>query len=129
MSVPVSPEDLGATASRYGQGAFLLTDGEDHRPHITHVEVGIEAAVVDCEVGRTAARNVATNPKVSLLWAPFEPEGHSLIADGDAVVETNDKGGRVSVSVSRAVLHRPLPAARTATSECESDCVELELPE
>ena len=53
-------------------------------------------------VGRRSAANAVDRPDISLLWAPFEGGGFSLIVDGRAVVD----GEEVRVTAERAILHR-----------------------
>ncbi|MGI9623366.1 MAG: pyridoxamine 5'-phosphate oxidase family protein [Acidimicrobiales bacterium] len=128
MSVRIETRDLADTAATYGPAAFLLTDGSDHRPHITAVAPAVDGAVIRCSVGGSAARNIATNPLVSVLWAPVESGGYSFIADGSATSETDSDGGAIAVVVvESAVLHRPAPVDND--SGCSSDCVDVEVSE
>jgi hypothetical protein len=72
--------------------------------------------------GRTSARNAGARPDVTLLWAPVEPGGYSLIVDGTASVEPVDDDHRhVVIRPAKAVLHRSAPAAEPGG--CEHDCV------
>ncbi len=129
MSVPVPVEDLRDTAARYGPAPFLLTTSDDGRPHATHVVVAIEGAELSCELGRRTARNGLARPAVSLLWAPIEAGGYSLIVDGDiAVAGDPESGATGTITATRAVLHRPAPVDEaSADASCGSDCLEIEI--
>ncbi len=130
MSVPVPVEKLGDTVARYGATAYLLTTGDDLRPHATQVVVSAEGGELSCGLGRRTARNGAARPLVSLLWPPDEAGGYSLIVDGDLRVEdADDEGGRGIVTATRAVLHRPATAEGTADAACGSDCLQIEIPD
>ena len=130
MSVRVAPTDLPETVATYGAAAFLLTDGTDHRPHITAVAVSVDGSTLRCSIGGSAARNIGSNPRVSVLWAPVEPGGYSFIADGSAVTEVDAEDAKTAVvEVEAAVLHRPAPVDDRGDGGCASDCVDVEVPE
>ena len=136
MSISVELERVQAEAAQRGPGAFLLTVTDDGRPHVVAVAVGWDAGGPVMSAGRTSVRNAGARAGVTLLWPPDEPGGYSLIVDGEAAAEANaaGDGGRVTVEVSRAVLHRPATGAGSGTSDgadsvgdvaCGSDCVPL----
>ena len=121
VSIAVAPEDLADAVARMGP-AYLLTLGDRPRPHVGSVHAEVVGGVVRVrEVGRTALGDVAGQDAVTLLWAPLDPGGYSLIVDGTATVE----GDRVDVVADRAVLHRPRVAPEPGPGACASDCVEL----
>ena len=123
MSVPVSVEELGEAVARFGLATYLLTTGEDLRPHATSVDVELSDGQLCCGLGRRTARNATERPNVSFLWPPAEPGGYSLIVDGDIAVRGTPGEDAVGVvSVTHAVLHRP---AETGGSDCRP----IELPE
>jgi hypothetical protein len=127
MSIPVDVEDLAEAVEQHGSRPYLLTTGEDGRPHAIHVQIALDGREVRCELGRTSARNALVRPRVSLLWPPVEQGGYSLIADGDITVGTPDSEPALgSVTITKAVLHRPAPAGSASTS-CESDCLPLDV--
>jgi hypothetical protein len=136
MSVSVELARVQDEVGKRGAGAFLLTVSEDGRPHVVAVEVGWAGAALVMSAGRSSVRNAGARPGVSLLWPPADAGGYSLIVDGEAVAEANPAGdgGRVTIEVSRAVLHRPSLGegveAAPAVSDldataCGSDCVPL----
>jgi hypothetical protein len=75
------------------------------------------------EVGNRSARNSSVRPQVSLLWPPNEPGGYSLIVDGTAALPSGD--GRIAVTPTRAVLHRPAAAPDPDKPSCSADCVPI----
>jgi hypothetical protein len=127
MSIAVDIEALAERVVEYGPHPYLLTTSDDGRPHAVAVTVAWDGDGdgdghrLRAGVGRRSATNVTTRPLVSLLWAPVEPGGYSLIVDGTAAVELSGTGdpadSAVTVTPTRAVLHRPAPGAATG-----SDC-------
>lgn len=108
MSVAVALDDLAAVVAERGAG-YVLTSGSG-RPHVTHAAVQIDGAVLRVEVGRTARRNAAARPEITVLWPPTDAGGYSLIVDGEATVEGSpDEPGVLVVVAVGAVLHRPAP--------------------
>ncbi len=125
MSVRVDLDRLGESIAEYGDAAFVLTTGDDHRPHVTHAAVDLTDGVITCSVGRGAGANATARPGLSVLWPPPEPDGYSLILDGDATVEPLDEGNRLHITPTAAVLHRPVPRPDADPDGCTSDCVPL----
>jgi hypothetical protein len=132
MTLPVELERVQTEAAQRGSGAFLMTVTDDGRPHVVAVAVGWDGPALVMGAGRTSVRNAGARPGVSLLWPPHEAGGYSLIVDGEAVVQpfADADGGRVSLQVARAVLHRPatsgaVPADAGDVTACGSDCVPL----
>jgi hypothetical protein len=137
MSISVELERVQAEAALRGSGAFLLTVTDDGRPHVVAVTVGWDGAELVMSAGRTSVGNAGARPGVSLLWPPIEAGGYSLIVDGEAAAtpDPDGEGGRVTVALTRAVLHRPATAgadgadgaeaAGDGATACGSDCVRL----
>ena len=135
MSISVELDRVRAEATERGPGAFLLTVTDDGRPHVVAVGVGWDdEGGLAMSAGRTSVRNAGGRPGVTVLWPPSEPGGYSLIVDGAATAVPNDAGdgGRVTVAVTRAVLHRPAVAPANGEGDtsvpdeaCGSDCVPL----
>lgn len=125
MSTPVALTDLAKTLSRF-QFAYLLTAGDDGRPHVLAVSPAVEGAKLTISgLGRRAAHNLTARPDVTLLWPPGAVDEYSLIVDGHAAID----GTGASVEPTRAVLHRPAPRPEPAEADdCKSDCIELPLP-
>jgi hypothetical protein len=122
VSVPVDLERLADEVRRFGPAAFVLTTSEDSRPHAVHVPVALGAdGVIAAEGGNRTRANATARPLVSIVWAPIEALGYSLIVDGDAAVD----GEALAITPTRAVLHRSTPPPADAVGACGSDCVPL----
>jgi hypothetical protein len=121
MSIPVDLGALDEAIATNGAAAFLLTSGDDGRPHVSHVAVHLHDGVLEVAAGRRTARNVAAQPAAVLLWPPVEAGGYSLIVDVHAQVE-----GEVARCVpEHAVLHRPAPQTVADPAACGQDCLPL----
>ena len=116
MSVAVALDQLREQLERFGSSPYLLTVGDDGRPHATAVTATFDGARFVLEVGRKSAANAATRPDVTLLWAPVDDERFSLIVDGAAGVD----GQTVAITPAKAILHRQ------RADGPGSDCVVLE---
>jgi hypothetical protein len=127
MSIPVPLDDLAQTLQRYPL-AYLLTVSEGERVHAVAASAVVEADRLRVgPLGRHTRANAGERPAVTLLWPPAEPDGYSLIVDGEA--EMTDDG--VLVSPTRAVLHRAAAVGTTTPTDdhaCVSDCIEVPLP-
>ena len=124
MSIPVALEGLRAAIEERGRSAYVLTVSHDARPHAVHVPVEWEGDVLAVDVGKRSADNAAVRPTVSLLF-PVRADGdYSLIVDGTAVVAAREKGRRLLITPTKAVLHRPA-AAPDPASPCSADCIPL----
>ncbi|MCE0765779.1 pyridoxamine 5'-phosphate oxidase family protein [Pseudonocardia kujensis] len=120
MSIAVPTAELAATVARY-DFAYLVTIGDDGRPHVTAVSpVVTDAVLVVGDLGRRTRGNLAARPVVTLVWPPGSAEGYSLIVDGGAGLS----GDSLVVTPTRAVLHRPAPAPGPGPG-CGADCVEI----
>lgn len=115
---------LSEVLSDYGF-AYLLTLGDDSRPHVSTVSPVCVSGVLRVDgLGRHALANVGVRPLVTLVWPPLVAGGRSLIVDGTAL----SSGSSISVSVSRAVLHRPVPGPAPVVDGCVADCLEVVVP-
>ncbi len=110
MSIPVAIDDLAPAIEQY-RWAYLLTVRDDLRAHIVAVTPAWDGDALVMEVGKGTGRNASERPAVSLCYPPTEPEGYSLIIDGDASVEgqsvgavRSDRGGAAPAGAGR--LHR-----------------------
>jgi hypothetical protein len=109
VSIGVDLEALTEHIGEFGGAAFLVTVGDDLRPHVVSVQVRAEGDALVLSAGRRTSANVEVRPGVTLVW-PAGPGGdYSLIVDGTAEKPTGD-GGAISVSPSSAVLHRAADA-------------------
>ena len=122
MSVPVSLPELGRHVAQFGTWPYIITVGDNGRPHAVSVDVAWGDGSFTAAGGRSTSRNAAAHPDaVTLLWAPFEPGGYSLIVDVRAA--TDD--GALTLTPVAAVLHRTGPGVDTSASSCGSDCVRI----
>lgn len=122
MNIEVSPQRLTDTLTRY-HFAYLLTVGDNERAHVVavHATLAIDTLLVE-DPGRKTHANLTAHPLVTLVWPPTDPGDYSLIVDGIASL----RDGKLAITPTRAVLHRPAPPQATPTGRgCESDCIEL----
>lgn len=125
MSIPVPVASLDEALAAYSY-AYLLTVSDDGRPHAVAVLPRLTDGVLHASIGHRSGVNASTRPDgVSLVWPPTTAGGYSLIIDGAAVVD----GESISVTPSKAVLHRPAPPETGAVEDgaCGSDCVSVSL--
>jgi len=121
MSIPVDVSQLATELERFGASAYVLTVRDDSTPHVAHVTFTLRDGALRCGASRTAARNVADRPTMSVLWPPYEPGGYSMIVDGDCAVD----GDELVITPTSGVLHRPAPAPEGSAADCGSDCAPL----
>lgn len=105
MSVPVALEELRDQIDRFGAYPYLVTVGDDGRPHTVGVDVAWDGDQLVTGAGRRTAANVTDRPLVTLLWPPYEADGYTLIVDGDAALLADAE--EIAVTPTRAVLHKP----------------------
>jgi hypothetical protein len=125
MSIAVDIEALAERVVEFGPHPYLLTTSDDGRPHAVAVTVTWDGPRLRAGVGRRSADNAGLQPLVSLLWAPVESGGYSLIVDGTAIIDASGSGdatgsgsgSEILVTPTRAVLHRPAPG-QNAGSDC-----------
>ena len=119
MSVPVAIERLRQETRRFTLAPYLVTVNEDARPHAVAVDVTWESDTLAMNVGKRSANNCSARPQISLLWPPNEPGGYTLIVDGTAASTADE---RISVTPTRAVLHRPAASPDSIKPGCTADC-------
>ena len=121
----MSIRTLAEAISRYGHGAYLLTVGKDG-PHTSDVTVELCNGSISCQVGTSAARNIAGVPNVSLFWPPTERDGYALIVNGVAAGKAPSASEMtVDIAIMKSVLHRPGPKPADSDGPCASDCRRL----
>jgi hypothetical protein len=156
VSIQVQVGELADAMAVY-RFAYLVTISDDGRAHVVAVTPRWDGRALIVEgLGRRSAANLAARPAVTLVWPPLEPQGYSLILDGEVsgdAAAADDPEGRtagdaagtgdgaaaaVTIVPGRAVLHRPAPGVGQETgsgelasgaggSGCTSDCVDLDL--
>ena len=101
MSIAVALEDLADKLDEY-PWCYLVTTGEE-RPHVLAVKPSVVEGGLRCETGHSSRANVVGNPLVVLMFPPSQPDGFSLLVDGEGEVN----GDGIVVKPTWAVLHRP----------------------
>ncbi|BBZ65945.1 hypothetical protein MINS_13740 [Mycolicibacterium insubricum] len=120
----VDLDRLAVALDEYQQ-AFLVTVGDDHRPHSVLVDPVLTGGVFDLgPFGGHTATNITAHSIVTILWPPREPGGYALMVDGRASPTTP---GTLRVTPTRALLHRRAkPGSAVAELGCLHDCVVFE---
>ena len=112
---------LVAAISHYGREAYLLTVVKDG-PHTSHVTIELRGGSIGCNLGGSAAKNIAREPNVSLFWPPTEPGDYALIVNGTAASEPRSGGTKAEITLAKSVLHRPGPKPDDSDGPYASDC-------
>jgi hypothetical protein len=116
---------LAEAISRYGRDAYLLTIAQDG-PHTSNVTIELRGDCIGCNLGVSAAKNIARAPNVSLFWPPTEPGDYALIVNGMAVIEHRQTGlTTAAITVTKSVLHRRGPKPEDSDGPCANDCRRL----
>jgi Pyridoxamine 5'-phosphate oxidase len=118
VSVPVDLQALRDRLGEFGDRAFLVTVGDDGRPHVVSVHVGTDGDLLVVATGRRTSANVVARPDVTLLWpGPPRPPGpagedddagateYGLIVDGTGELVGSEPPA-VTIRPTAAVLHR-----------------------
>jgi hypothetical protein len=113
---------LRAEALNYVGEPFVLTVTVDGAPHCGQhpVEWAGEGLVVPAPRHWPREQAGVSRP-VTVLYPPATPDGYALIIDGT----TTDTGASLTISVTRAVLHRRGRSPDDGGTGCGSDCVPL----
>ena len=121
MSIDGSLQRLADTLTQY-HFAYLLTVGDDERAHVVavHPTLANDTLLIGALGDKTSA-NLAAHPLVTVVWPPTDPSDYSLIVDGVGSM----RDGRLAITPTRAVLHRPAPPQAMTGPDCKSDCIEL----
>jgi hypothetical protein len=125
MNATQVTEKLRAESARFGTEPYLLTQGEDGRPHASKVSTEWQGDRIVASAGTRSTANVAARPLLSLLWPPIEPGGYSLMVDGDGRLTGRGADTRIIVTPTRGVLQRPGKPAASTAGGCSSDCIPL----
>lgn len=119
MSVRVDLAALADTIAERTSAPYLLTGGDNGRPHTTSIALGWEGDILVGGCGGTTARNARSRPAVSLLWPPNQPGDYSLIVDGDATVAGDGDERVIRVTPTHAILHRPATGGGGHRHDCQ----------
>lgn len=102
MSIPVEITELADTLVGFGTGYLLTVDAEG-RVKVVSVAPRLEEGRLVCAPSRGSARNLADNPRATLVFPPIRDGAMSLLVDGTATAGDD----RIEVTPTSAVLHRP----------------------
>ncbi|HSO97153.1 MAG TPA: hypothetical protein VLV81_14055 [Acidimicrobiia bacterium] len=106
MSIPVALDRLEDEIDRARGAPYLLTVGDDGRPHCVSVALRWDAGTLLADVGRTTAANATGRPLVAVVWPPRDPGELSLIVDATAATGPT---ASIRLTPTSAVLHRGPP--------------------
>lgn len=113
---------LEDAVAQYGNEAFLLTVGPTG-PHTSSVRVQLNGNAVTCALGRSAGKNIANEPNISLFWPPLEKGGYALIMNGTAnALETPGGEPMAEITLTKSVFHRAGPRDEEREGPCTADC-------
>lgn len=123
MSVKVDLDELAAKIGEYGF-AYLVTVSGEGRAHVLAVTPDVvDGGVVLGGIGRHTLANVGENPTATLVWPPVVAGGYSLLVDGAATSDA--EAATVTVSPTKAILHRPAPGEDG--KRVGNDCLDISL--
>jgi hypothetical protein len=125
VSIAVALEELRAALEGFERAPYLVTIGDDARPHAVAVPWRWRDHELEAPAGNRSVANAAARRDVTLLWPANDPGGYTLIVDATVVeIEGTGAGDNlIRVRPTRAVLHRP--AAGPTDTACGADCVPL----
>ncbi len=106
---------------------YLVSVGDDGRPHCVSVSITWTEEALATGVGNTTFTNAVTRPLVTLVWPPSELGGHSLIVDATAAAADGPRR-QLRLNPTGAVLHRTVTVPGAAPSTDDSDCRPLSDP-
>lgn len=106
VTVAVDLEGLWEQVRRYGPVAFVVTVGDDGRPHVVSARIEVAGDALAGPVGKTTATNAARSGVATLVWPAPPGVDYALIVDGTAGLHDGTDGQQVAVAPVRAVLHR-----------------------
>ena len=107
MSVNVDLDELAAKIGEYGF-AYLVSVSAEGQAHVVAVTPDVvDGGVLLGGIGKKTSANLAANATATLVWPPVDPGGYSLLVDGTATSDA--EAATVTVSPTRAILHRPAP--------------------
>jgi hypothetical protein len=125
MSIPVALDALRTEMGKYRPSGYLLTAGEG-APHVVSVVPEWNGDQMETTCGRRTATNAERQPSVALLFSPIDDGDYSLIVDATATARLDGEQWYVSLTPSKAVLHRnATPDSPTSVTGCGNDCVPL----
>ena len=127
MSISVELAGLRDAIADTDRAPYLLTVADDGRPHAVAVVCEWRGDELALPVGNRTLANARARELVSLLWAPRDPGGYSLIVDATVTGARGSGAGdnELVVRPTRAVLHRPAASEGAEAGACGADCVPI----
>lgn len=125
MSIAVALDELRAALDDLARAPYLVTVGDDARPHVVAVPWQWRGDELAVPAGNRSLANAEARRAVTLVWPANDAGGYTLIVDA-TVVHTEGTGtgdNLIRVRPTRAVLHRP--ATGPTETACGADCVPL----
>ncbi|MBP6995064.1 MAG: pyridoxamine 5'-phosphate oxidase family protein [Phycicoccus sp.] len=122
MSIPVDVAELERTLGDFGAG-YLLTASPEGQVKAVTVEPVVTGGTLVVPRSRGSAANLASNPRVTVIFPPRVARGYTLIIDGSATVGDDE----IVVTAATAVLHRPASHSESpsAPEGCGHDCAPI----
>jgi hypothetical protein len=105
MEVPL--DTLESVAATLGPTAYAVVSDAPGPPRITHVFPAFSGSTITFGLGRRSVELLGREHQLGLLWPATEQEAMSLIVDAEVGDVFED--GRVRVTPTSAVRHRPAP--------------------
>jgi hypothetical protein len=126
MSIPVELRRLRGAIGDTDRAPYLLTVSDGDRPHSVAVDFTWHGDDLEFPVGNSTLANARARPHVTVLWAPKDAAGYSLIVDAEVThaVGNGDGDNLIRVRPTRAVLHRPA-AGVAQHDDCGADCIRI----
>lgn len=112
--------------ARSGRDPYLLTVTADNRPHCATVTVQWDTSgrrLITAAPSSWPGSAESGYCQVSLVWPPPQPDGYSLIIDGDAATTASGGKQMIAIGPTRAVLYRRGPSLPGTDTSCSSDCI------
>jgi hypothetical protein len=117
---------LGEEINRADRDPYLLTVTGEDRPHCSLTSVvSDESCLLVTAPSSWSESEALGHRSVTLLWPPAEPGGYSLIVDATAATADLDGPRRLTLTPTRAVLHRRGEPAEPTGTTCRSDCIPI----
>ncbi|MEM9038440.1 MAG: pyridoxamine 5'-phosphate oxidase family protein [Actinomycetota bacterium] len=127
MSIPVELDALESKTAEYGW-AYVLTVTDSSTPKIVATTPTWSDGAMLLHEGGGSARNADARSTITVAYPPVEPDGYTLIVDGEAAVDRSDDDHTViRLQPSGAVLHRAAaPGFGGSATGCSHDCAPVE---
>jgi len=106
VSIQVELDKVREQVAACGPYAYLLTVGEEGRPHAVSLVVEWDGDELVGAPGPRTLGNAERSPDVSLLWPVSGRDGFALFVNGRADVRGEGEEKKVFLKPASAVLHK-----------------------